>query len=323
LPFQIIDKGQVVYSTSTPTLKMSLVVVTATAITKVAVLITATANLLGQATTVTTNIVTTIIGLPGQTVTILPLQVTVGDPQSTFVQGSTLPPLYTATVTEVDAFVRASGGSIWTRVIYDETGNAAARTSTSWNESYVPAEKVLEFPDLNNGWSSWSTGEKAGLCAGVVLIVLGLLFLWWCCLDRRQEWVVQPRGTYWNGGYWGAGLRGGGGRWNIEKIAVKWKEANTAREDNLRGAEEGEEECGNHRASQTNVQQRSARALDESREGFLDGDRNNGGPGKVRKHTSPARYRGNASNGESEEQTGRCEPPTKDCPPFYQPPGHG
>jgi hypothetical protein len=320
--FQIIDKEQVAHSTSPPTLQMSLVPVTATAITTVTVVITATASLLGQPTTVTTNIFTTVIGLPGQTVTILPPPVTVGDPQSTFVQGSTLPPLYTVTVTEVDAFVQAPGGSIWTRVIYDETGNAAAPTPVSWNEPYLPGEKVLVLPDLNIGWSSWSTGQKAGLCAGVVLIILALLLLWWCCLDRRQEWVVQPRGTYWNGGYWGAGLRGGGGRWNIRKIAIKWKTADTTRQDNLGEEEGGEEERGSRRAWQTNVQQRSARALDQSRQGFLDGNRNNGGPGKVRKQTSLTRYRENASNGESEVHTERSDRPTDNRPPFYQPPRH-
>lgn len=278
---------------------MSLVTVTATATTTVPVIVTATASLFGQPTTVTTNIYTTVVGLPGQTVTIFPPPDTAGESQFVpFIQESTVQqPQYTVALTQIDAFVQAPGGSIWTMISYEETEYMAAPTSTSWNEPYVSGEKVLVLPDLNSGWGSWSTGEKAGLCAGVVLIVLGLLLLWWCCLDRRQEWIVQPRGTYWNGGYWGAGLRGGGGRWNMRQIALKWK---TARGGRPERAAEAEERRNNSRPWQTNVQLRSAKALDESRQGFLDGDRNNGGSGKVGKLTSCARDPKNAFSEGSE-----------------------
>jgi hypothetical protein len=281
----------------------------------VPVLITATANLFGEPTTVTTNVFTTIAGLPGQTVTIFPPPVTAGETQYTpFLTDPTLPPPYTVTVTEIDVFVQAPAGSIWTRVFYDEPGNAAAPTP---NEPCVPGEKVLVLPDLNSGWSSWSTSERAGLCAGVVLFVLALGLLWWCCFDRRQEWVVQPGGTYWNGGYWGAGLRGGGGRWNIRRIALKWKNTENTREDDMARAEEAEEDRASHRAWQTDVQRRSARALDESRNGFMDGDQNSVGPGKAEKQTSSAQNLWEASRGESEEQTERSASRTGDCHPFY------
>lgn len=232
---------------------MSLVTGTATATATVLVAVTATASLFGQPTTVTTNVYTTVMGLPGQTVTISPPPDSAGEPQFVpFVQESTvLQPQYTVTVTEIDAFIQAPGSSIWTTVFYDETENMAAPTPTSWSEPYVPREKVLALPDLNSGWASWSTGERAGLCAGVVLIVLALLLLWWCCLDRRQEWIVQPRGTYWNGGYWGVGLRGGGERWNMRQIALKWK---TARGDHTEGVVEAEEDPNNSRPWQINAQ---------------------------------------------------------------------
>jgi hypothetical protein len=125
-------------------------------------------------------------------------------------QDSAVPqPQYTVTLTEIDAFVQVPGGNIWTMIVYYETETMAAPTPASWTN--VPGEKVLTLPGLNDGWDSWSTGKKAGLCTGVGLIVLALLLLWWWCHNRRQKWIVQPRGTYWNGGYWGAGLRGGGG----------------------------------------------------------------------------------------------------------------
>ena len=194
---------------------MSLVTVTtiATAIATATlpVLVTATASLFGKPTTFTTNVYTTIEGLPGQTVTVFPPAETTGETQFVpFVQDSAVPqPQYTVTVTEIDAFVQAPGGSIWTMIVYYETETMTAPTPTSW--TYVPGEKVLTLPGLNNGWDSWSTSKKAGVCTGVGMIVLGLLLLWWWCHNRRQTWIVQPRGTYWNGGYWGAGLRGGGG----------------------------------------------------------------------------------------------------------------
>jgi hypothetical protein len=300
---------------------MSLVIVTATAITTVPVLVTATASLFGQPATVTSNVFTTVVGLPGQTITVFPPPITAGEPQfMPLVQDSALPqPLYTVTVTEIDAFVQAPGGTIWTTIFYDETANAVAPTPTSWNEPYTPGEEVLVLPDLNSGWNSWSTGERAGLCAGVVLVVLGLLLLWWCCLDRRQEWIVQPRGSYWNGGYWGAGLRGGGGRWNIRQIVLKWNKTENPEGDNAERAEEAEEDRSNHRAWQTNVQRRSVRALYESRAGFLDGNRNNGGPGKAGKQTSRAQHAENASSEESEAQKETSERHLGEPLLFHQP----
>lgn len=229
---------------------MSLVTLTtATAITTVPVLVTAIASLFDKPTTTTTNVFTTIIGLPGQTITILPTPMTDGEPQyNPLPAGSTPPPLYTVTVTEVNAFVQAPGGPIWTRILYDETGDATAPTQTTWIEPYVPGEKVLVLPEMNNGWNSWSTAERAGMCAGVVLFVLALGLLWWCCLDRRQEWIVQPRGTYWNGGYWGAGLRGGGGKWNIDRIVRKRRNMAAAKELEADRVRDSEQDPANYMA---------------------------------------------------------------------------
>jgi hypothetical protein len=72
---------------------------------------------------------------------------------------------------------------------------------------------------------------------------------------------------------------------NMRQIALKWK---TARGDHA------EEDCNGRRPWQTNVQLLSAKALDESRQSFLDGNRNNGGPGKVGTPTSCARHPRNA-----------------------------
>jgi hypothetical protein len=55
------------------------------------------------------------------------------------------------TVTEVDAFVQAPCGTVWTRVIYDETGNAAVPTLAYWGEPHVPEEKVMVLPSTNDG----------------------------------------------------------------------------------------------------------------------------------------------------------------------------
>jgi hypothetical protein len=156
---------------------MSLVTGTATATTTVLVTVTATASFFGQPTTVTTNVYTTVISLPGQTVTISPSPDSAGESQFVpFVQESTVPqPQYTVTVTEIDAFIQAPGSSIWTTVFYDETENTAAPTPTSWSEPYVPGEKVLTLPGLNNGWASWSTGERAGLCGWRGADCLGLV----------------------------------------------------------------------------------------------------------------------------------------------------
>ena len=153
--------------------------------------------------------------------------------------------MYTVTVTEVDAFVQAPGGSIWTRIFYDDTGDAAAPTPT-WFEPSVPGEKVLVLPDMNSGGNSWSSAERAGLCAGVVLFVLALGLLWWCCMDRRQEWIVQPRNTYWNGGYCGAGLRGGGGRWNLSRIVRERQNVAAARELEADRLENAEQDAGTY-----------------------------------------------------------------------------
>ena len=76
-----------------------------------------------------TNSFATIFGLPDQTVTNFPPTVTAGEIQyAPYQTGSILPPLYTATVTEVNAFVQAHGGTVQTRVTCDETGNATVPT---------------------------------------------------------------------------------------------------------------------------------------------------------------------------------------------------
>jgi hypothetical protein len=73
----------------------------------------ATASLFGELTAVATKDFTTIFSLPGQTVTIFPPTVTAGELQyPPYLMGSILPPLYAVTVTEVDAFVQAPGGTI-------------------------------------------------------------------------------------------------------------------------------------------------------------------------------------------------------------------
>ena len=187
------------------------------------------------------------------------------------------------TVTEVDAFVQVADGSIWTRVFYDETDDSAAPTPMNWVQPYVPGEKILVLPALNSGWSSWSEGDRAGLCAGVVLLVLALGLLWWCCLHRRQEWIVQPRDTYWNGVYWGAGLRGGGGKWNLGRIALKWKKTNDARGQDAERFEGATDEPEVHGAGQTNPQHQGATALRTSQKQVMDGDRSNGGCDGVRR----------------------------------------
>jgi len=163
---------------------MALTIVTATAITTAPLLITATASLFGEPTTVTTNVFTTAFGLPGQTVTIFPPTVTAEEPKYTpYRTGSRLPPFYTVTVNEVDAFVQAPSGTVWTRVFYDETGNAAEPILAYWGEPYVPEEKVQK--------------SKGLISVGLVLFVFAMLLLWWCCLDRRDEWMVQPGARYW------------------------------------------------------------------------------------------------------------------------------
>ena len=136
--------------------KMSLITVAATAITTNPALITTTASLFGKQTTVTTSAFTTIFDLPGQTVTISPPIVTAGEPKDTpYPTGSIPLPLYTVTVTEVDAFVQATGGTVWTRVLYDETGVACACADTSilGGEPYVPGQKVVVLPSTYDGWS--------------------------------------------------------------------------------------------------------------------------------------------------------------------------
>lgn len=165
---------------------MSVATVTETTITTVPFLATATASLFGEPTTITVSVLTTLLGLPGQTITIHPPPVAAGAPQYTpFLTFSTLLPLFTATVTQADVVAQAPGGSIWTTVFYYESGDAAAPTPTSWNEPYVPGGKMLVLPDPRSGWSSWSTGEKAELCAVVALLVLALLLLCWICLEGR------------------------------------------------------------------------------------------------------------------------------------------
>lgn len=146
---------------------MSLIIVTATA----PILTTATVSLFGELTTVTTNVFT-IFGLPGQAVTIFPLTVTAGELKYTpYPTGSTLPPLYTVTLNEVGTFVQAPSGTVWTRVFYDETGNAAEPILAYWGEPYVPEEKVVVLPSTNDGWSSWSKSQKVLMCVGLVLFV--------------------------------------------------------------------------------------------------------------------------------------------------------
>ena len=61
-----------------------------------------------------------------------------------------------------------------------------------------------------------------------------------------------------NGGYWGAGLRGGGGRFNIARIALKWRE-------NRERAEDAGNNPRDQGHGQTNPQQESSRALRASR----------------------------------------------------------
>lgn len=78
------------------------------------------------------------------------------------------------------------------------------------------------------------------MCVGLVLLVFAILLLRWCCLDRENEWIVQHGARYLNGGYWAAGLRGGGGRFNIARIALKWRKADTTREENLERTEDAE-----------------------------------------------------------------------------------
>lgn len=308
---------------------MALVTITATAITTVPVLVTATASLFGLPTTVTTYIYTTIIGLPGQTVTIIPPPDTAGAPQATpFAPDPTLlQPQYTITVTEIDAFVEAPNGNVWTSIFYDESGNAGVPTPTSSIEPNVPGEKVIMLPDLNSGWASWSTGEKAGLCAGVVLVVLGLLLLWWCCLHRRQEWTVQPRGTYWNGGYGGAGLRGAGlrgagGRWNIRQIALKWKDRETARCPRAKDREETGEGRSNSQPWQTDMQLRSAMGLEEGMKGFLDGIRDHLSPVEAERLCSGIRQPHHPPSGYPKVSTRRSQPYVDDPLPPYGPTHH-
>jgi hypothetical protein len=133
---------------------------------------------LREPTTVTTNVLNTISGLPGQTVTIFPQKVIAGEPQYTpYPTGSILPPLHTVTVTKVDAFIQASGGTVWTKVVYDEAGNAAVPTLAYWGEPYVPEEKVMVLPSTNDGWSSWSKSQKVVMCAELVLFVFATLLL--------------------------------------------------------------------------------------------------------------------------------------------------
>jgi hypothetical protein len=123
---------------------MSFIAVTATEITTAPVLITATASPFREPTTVTTSVFATIFGLLDQTVTIFPQTVTAVGPQYTpYPMGSILPPLYTVTVAKVDAFVQASGGTVWTSVVYDEAGNVAMPTPVYWGEPYVPEEETV------------------------------------------------------------------------------------------------------------------------------------------------------------------------------------
>jgi hypothetical protein len=84
----------------------------------------------------------TIFGLPGQTITAFPTTVTVEEIQyAPYLTGSVLPPLYTVTVTEVDAFVQAHGGTVRTRVTCDETGNAAVPTLAYWVSHMFPKRR--------------------------------------------------------------------------------------------------------------------------------------------------------------------------------------
>lgn len=168
------------------------------------------------------------------------------------------------TVNEVDAFVQALSGTVWTRVFYDETGNAAKPILAYWGEPYVPEEKVMVLPSTNDGWSNWSKSQKVLMCVGLVLFVFAMLLLWWCCLDRGNEWIVQPGARYWNGGYWGAGLRGGGGRFNIARIALKWRKTDATREENRERAENVGNNPRDQGHGQTNPQQESSRALGAS-----------------------------------------------------------
>ena len=78
------------------------------------------------------------------------------------------------------------------------------------------------------------------MCVGLVLLVFAILLLRWCCLDRENEWIVQHGARYLNGVYWAAGLRGGAGRFNIARIALKWRKADTTREENPERAEDAE-----------------------------------------------------------------------------------
>jgi hypothetical protein len=77
--------------------------------------------------------------------------------------------------------------------------------------------------------------------------------------------MVQPGTRYWNGGYWGAGLRGGGGRFNIARIALKWRKTDAAREENRERAEDPGSNPRDQGRGQTNPQQESNRALRASR----------------------------------------------------------
>ena len=157
-----------------------------------------------------------------QTITTFPPAVAAGEPKYTpYPTGSIFPPLYTVTVIKVDASVQTPGGTVWTRVFDDETGNAAGPILAHWGEPYVPEEKVMVLPSTNGGWSSWSKSQMVLIRVRLVLFVFAMLLLWWCCLGRGNGWMVQPVARYWNGGYWGAGLRGDGGRFNIARLALK------------------------------------------------------------------------------------------------------
>ena len=174
-----------------------------------------TVSLAGPATFLTSYILTTVVGLPGQTLTLLPSSLPTST-TPTLTQytptATALPPVEIYTATEWIIAFQALDNRPWTTATYVDERVPPTPTA----EPSVLVSIVV--PNMDGGWGTWTHAQKGGLVAGLVLFVVLMVSLLWCMQHRRPDWVVNqgssPRtGTMIQTGYRHYDWVGGHGRW--------------------------------------------------------------------------------------------------------------
>lgn len=182
---------------------------------------TATEVILESTATFTTIWQSTYLATLGGTITITPPPI----------YWSLQPPETASPTTHPDATVTVTEVAI--TIVQPDSTSVSTLTlpmTTSYATAFPPIQPspyviVVGSDHYNHGWDSWSSGQKGGMIAGVILaflLMLACLLLWrssrkrtWIANDwsvnSHPAWGTNQPGQMVPQGYAGRGLRGGSG----------------------------------------------------------------------------------------------------------------